>query len=128
MSFTECSIEGEYQWKSSQITVDAAHKELRKLLSDLDKEKIKEATSRQKIKWHFNPQLVTHFGNALEIIIIKSAKQEVYDQFKNVDINDEELLSAFSGAEGLTNSRPVIYQSADVHDVSPVTSNHFLFG
>ena len=64
----------------------------------------------------------------MEIIIIKSAKQEVYDQFKNVDINDEELLSAFSGAEGLTNSRPVIYQSADVHDVSPFASNHFLFG
>ena len=105
-----------------------SNKELRKLLSDLDKEKIEEATSRQKIKWHFNPQLVTHFGNVLEIIIIKSAKQEVYDQFKNVDINDEELLSAFSGPEGLTNSRPVIYQSADVHDVSPFTSNHFLFG
>ena len=105
-----------------------SNKELRKLLSDLDKEKIEEATSRQKIKWHFNPQLATHFGNVLEIIIIKSAKQEVYDQLKNVDINDEELLSAFSGAEGLTNSRPVIYQSADVRDVSPFTSNHFLFG
>ena len=33
----------------------AANKELKELASDLDKEKIKEAISLQKIKWHFNP-------------------------------------------------------------------------
>ena len=59
--------------------------------------------------------------------MIKSAKRAVYDQFKNADINDEELLSAFAGAKGLINSRPLIYQSADARDVSPITLNHFLF-
>ena len=60
--------------------------------------------------------------------MIKSAKRVVYDQFKNADINDEELLSAFARAEGLINSRPLTYQSADVRDVSPITPSHFLFG
>ena len=60
--------------------------------------------------------------------MVKSAKWAVYDQLKNGDINDEELLSAFAGAEGLINSRPLIYQSADVSDVSPITPDHFLFG
>ena len=30
----------------------------------------------------------------------------MYDQFKNADVNDGELLSAFAGTEGLINSRP----------------------
>ena len=46
--------------------------------------------------------------------MVKSAKQAVYDQLKNVDITDEELLSAFAVAEGLINSRPLTYQSVDV--------------
>ena len=32
----------------------AANKELKELVSDLDVKQIKEATSLQKIKWHFN--------------------------------------------------------------------------
>ena len=60
--------------------------------------------------------------------MIKPAKLAVYDQFKNADINDEELLPASAGAEALLNSKPLTYQSADVRDVSPITPNHFLFG
>ena len=60
--------------------------------------------------------------------MIKSAKWAVNDQFKNADIIDEELLSAFAGAEGLINSRSLTYQSADADDVSPITPNNFLFG
>ena len=97
----------------------ASNKELQELVSHLDEEKIKEATSLQKIKWHFNPPFAPHFGGVFEIMV-KSAKWAVYDQLKNADISDEELLSAFAGAEGLINSRPLIYQSADVRDVSPI--------
>ena len=60
--------------------------------------------------------------------MIKPAKRAVYDQFKNADINDEELLPASADAEALINSTPLTYQSADVRDVSPITPNHFLFG
>ena len=59
--------------------------------------------------------------------MIKPAKRAVYDQFKNADNNDE-LLPASGVAEALINSTPLVYQSADVCDVSPITPNHFLFG
>ena len=59
--------------------------------------------------------------------MIKPAKRAVYDQFKNADNNDE-LLPASGVAEALINSTPLVYQSADVRDVSPITPNHFLFG
>ena len=36
----------------------AANKELKEPVSDLDEEKIKGATSLQKIKWHFNPPFI----------------------------------------------------------------------
>ena len=71
----------------------AAYKELKELVSHLDKEKIKEVTSLQRsnITWHFNPPFAPppslHFGGILEII--KSTKQAMYDHFKNADINDE---------------------------------------
>ena len=64
-----------------------ANKELKELVSDLDKEKIKETTSFQKIKSHFNPPFVPHPYGVSEIMI-KSAKAAVYDQFKNADINN----------------------------------------
>ena len=105
----------------------AASKELKELVSHLNEEKIEEATSLQKIKGHFNRPLVPHFGGVFEIMI-KSAKRAVYDQFKNADTNNEELLSAFAGVEGLKNSRALTYQSVDARDVSPITTNHFLFG
>lgn len=44
------------------------------------------------------------------------------------DVNDEELVSAFSGAESLLNSRPITYQSANPNDLVPLTPNHFLHG
>ena len=46
----------------------------------------------------------------------------------NADINDEELVTAFVGAEGFINSRPLTYQSSHPADDVPLTPNHFLYG
>ena len=46
----------------------------------------------------------------------------------NADINDEELVTAFVGAESLINSRPLTYQSSHPADNVPLTPNHFLYG
>ena len=40
----------------------------------------------------------------------------------------EELLTAFTGAEALINSRPLTYQSVHPQDDVPITPNHFLHG
>ena len=46
----------------------------------------------------------------------------------NADVTDEELMTAFTEAEGLINSRPLTHQSADLEDDIPPTSNHLIHG
>ena len=46
----------------------------------------------------------------------------------NADINDEELMTAFVGAERLINSSPLTYQSSHPADDVPLTPNYFLYG
>ena len=62
--------------------------------------------------------------------MIKSAKHAyaIYAVLGNSDIRDEELITAFTAAEGLLNSRPLTYQSSDPKDITPLTPNHFLHG
>ena len=48
----------------------------------------------------------------------------LYAVLNNGVVNDEELVTIFTEVEGLLNSRPLTYQSADV----PLTPNHFLLG
>ena len=60
--------------------------------------------------------------------MIKAAKRATYAILGNADVTDEELMTAFTGAEALINSRPLTYQSASPSDDVPLTPNHFLFG
>ena len=59
---------------------------------------------------------------------MKSAKKAIYAVLSNGVVNDEELITTFTEVEGLLNSRPLTYQSADVCDIVPLTPNHFLLG
>ena len=45
-----------------------------------------------------------------------------------MDINDEELTTAFILAENQMNSRPLMYQTREVGDLSPISPNDFLVG
>ena len=60
--------------------------------------------------------------------MIKAAKRAVNAVLGNADVTDEELTTAFTGAEALLNSRPLTYQSANPEDDIPLTPNHFLIG
>ncbi|XP_067050193.1 uncharacterized protein [Acropora muricata] len=103
------------------------HKELSDLVKELDQDKIVKSTANQGIKWKFNPPHAPHFGGAHEIMI-KGAKRAIYAILGNADITDKELMTAFTGAEALQNSRPLTYQSPNSEDDMPLTPNHFLFG
>ena len=46
----------------------------------------------------------------------------------NAELTDDELHTVVVGVEGLLNSRPLSYQSADAADPTPLTPNHFLVG
>ena len=60
--------------------------------------------------------------------MVKAAKKSIKNVLGNADINDEELMTTFVGAESLINSRPLTYQSSHPADNVPLTPNHFLFG
>ena len=96
-------------------------------LAAMDTQRIKTETAYHKVKWRFNPPAAPHF-NGVHESIIKAAKRAINVILGAADINDEELLSAINGAEGLLNSRPLTYQSADAGDIIPLTPNHFLHG
>ena len=100
---------------------------MKELVQALDKEKIQSSTANKGIDWQFNPPLAPHFGGAHESMI-KSARRAIFAILGNADVTDEELLTAFAGAEGLINSRPLTYQSSQPADVTPLTPNHFLHG
>ena len=76
-------------------------KELKDLLNQLDREKIKQTTVNKGVQWSFNPSGAPHFGGVHEIMV-KAVKKEIKIILGNADINDEELVTAFVGAEGLT--------------------------
>ena len=52
----------------------------------------------------------------------------VYAILGNADITGEELMTSFTEAKALLNSRPLTYHSANPDDDVPLTPNHFLFG
>ena len=104
-----------------------ADKELKEIIRNLDSDNVKLKTASKGISWQFNPPYAPHWGGVHEIMI-KSAKRAIYAVLKGADVNDEELLTAFSGAEALINSRPLTYQSSHPADSPPLTPNHFLFG
>ena len=58
----------------------------------------------------------------------KAAKKAIRAILSDADVNDEELMTTFTGVEALMNSRPLTYQSANPKDVTPLTPNHFLHG
>ena len=101
----------------------AANKELRELVCR--DPKVRSDTANKGIKWVFNPPYAPHFGGIFEVMI-KSAKRAIMEILKDVDVNDEEMMTEFTGAEALINSRPLTYQSANVKDNIPLTPNHFL--
>ncbi|XP_071118407.1 uncharacterized protein [Haliotis cracherodii] len=104
-----------------------AVRELKDLLGKLDKDAIQKYTANRGIKWHFNPPSAPHFGGVFEILI-KAAKKAIFAILSKSDVTDEELQTAFTGAEALINSRPLTYQTCHPQDDNPLTPNHFLHG
>ena len=104
-----------------------ANNELKELVRALDQDKILQSTANKGISWQFNPPLAPHFGGVHETMI-KSAKKAIKAILTNSDVSDEELMTAFIGAEALINSRPLTYQSASPEDDIPLTPNHLLHG
>ena len=69
-------------------------------MEQIDKEKIQTSTANKGVKWHFNPPNAPHFVGVYEIMI-KTTKRAINEILGNAGITDEELHTAFTGAESL---------------------------
>jgi hypothetical protein len=105
----------------------SANRELNEMVLSLDFEKIAEDAANRGIRWRFNPPLGPHHGGIFEVMI-KAAKKAIYSILGSVKVTDEELLTAIVEAEGLLNSRPLMYCGDDCQDDPVLTPNHFLYG
>ena len=76
---------------------------IKKLIEKLDAEKTVASGADKRTKWNFNRPLAPHFGGVHESMI-KSAKKAIKATAGNVDVNDEELMTIFTGTENLLNS------------------------
>ena len=117
----------EEMYSDNGTNFKGADAELKSLVRELDENKIYQSIANKGVTWYFNPPLASHFGGVHETMI-KSAKKAIKAILGKADINDEELTTAMIGAEGLINSRPLTYQSANPADDVPLTPNHFLHG
>ena len=81
-----------------------AERELRELVLQLDQDKIVKSVANKGVKWNFNPPLAPHFGGVHETMI-KAAKRATYAILGNADVTDEELMTAFTGAESVDSSQ-----------------------
>ena len=95
------------------------------MVDNLDQTQIQYQTASRGVKWSFNPPLAPYFEGVHEVMI-KAAEKATRAVLGNADVNEKELMTAFVGVEALLKSRPLMYQSADVKDTTPLTPNQFL--
>ena len=96
--------------------------ELKKLVSQLDRQKLEKKTAESGVTWRFNPPAAPHFRGAHEAMVKASKKATYYES------GDEELITVFAGVKFLLYFRPLTNQRSDPRDSVPFTPNHFLHG
>ena len=128
MHFTEWWIEEDYYLKCFQTMEPISlQEELSWRNLSINWEKIITiSTTNKGIKWHSNDPSEPHLGDVFKTTT-KAAKKAIGIILGNADILDKELHTAFTDAESLLNACPLIYQSADIKDILPLTPNDFLF-
>ena len=87
--------------------------ELKKLVSQLDRQQLLNKTVELGVTWRFNPPGAPHFGGAHEVRV-KAAKKAIYAVVGDRDVTDEELIT-------VSTVRP--YQRSDPRDDVPLTPN-----
>ena len=104
-----------------------ADKELRACLQELDQERIKKFASNRPVKWQFNPPNAPHMGGSWERLV-RSVKKALNAILKGRLVDDFSLVTIFTEAESIMNSRPLTATSDDTNDLEALTPNHCLLG
>ncbi|KAK7938259.1 hypothetical protein WMY93_001585 [Mugilogobius chulae] len=103
-----------------------AYAELKRAFKDMIPD-LQEQLQKQQILFHFNPPAAPHFGGLWEREI-KSIKDALRVVLANQTVPPAVLQTVLIEVEGILNSKPLGYVSADVADPDPVTPNLLLMG
>ncbi len=121
--FTSRRGEPSYVLSDNGSNFLGARNELRKLQTSQARQEIAEA--RHTTRWEFTPPKGPHFGGIYERLI-KSVKMALYHVFPGrYGPTADEFRTALVVVEGMVNSRPLTYITADA-EVRPLTPNQFL--
>ena len=99
-------------YSNNRTNFVGAEQELKECLDGMDKAKISDTLSRDRIQWFFNPPSAPHFGGVWEGLV-KSAKKVLKITLNGQLVNDETLLTLMAEIESLLNSRPLTHVSID---------------
>ena len=114
-------------WSDNGSSFVAGEKELRRDLQNMDQDGIRDAMSKNGIRWVFNPPSAPHMGGSWERLVA-TVKRPLRAVLGSSVVDDEVLQTVLCEVEFTVNSRPITYISSDVNDLSPLTPNHFLLG
>ncbi|XP_029965347.1 uncharacterized protein LOC115401351 [Salarias fasciatus] len=101
-------------------------RELRETFQKLSPE-LQQLLAPQKISYYFNPPASPHFGGVWEREI-RSIKSALYSTVGAQPVPEEVLRTVLIEVEGILNSKPLGYVSADARDLDPITPNVLLMG
>ena len=83
--------------------------------------------AEKEIEWRFIPPESPHMGGAWERLV-GSVKRPLRSMLGYRLVDDFELITMFTEAENIVNSRPLTPVSDNVDDLEALTPNHFLLG
>lgn len=103
-----------------------AERELREAFATMEPQ-LKGQLAEYQIDFKFNPPNALHFGGAWEREV-RSIKSGLQVAVGSRSVPEDVLYTALVEVEGILNSKPLGYVSADVADLDPITPNILLMG
>ncbi|XP_073724410.1 uncharacterized protein [Misgurnus anguillicaudatus] len=103
-----------------------AEQELRETFAAMESQ-LKEQLADYQILFKFNPPNAPHFGGVWEREI-RSIKAALQVAVGSQSVSEDVLSTVLVEVEGILNSKPLGYVSADVADLDPITPNLLLMG
>ena len=123
--FTSRRGQPQHLYSDCGTNFKGADKELTECLKELNQTQISNWAQSKGISWKFNPPEAPHMGGAWERMI-RTVKTALKAILRDQIVNDFHLMTVFTEAEAIVNSRPLTAVSDDIDDLEALTPNHFL--
>jgi len=112
-------------WCDNGTNFVGGQSELSRELLKMNIAEVRQYGDRQNFQWVFNPPHASHWGGIWERII-RTIKRVFSAILRNCRLTDEILVTLFSEAENIINSRPITKVNDQCDDPAALTPNHLL--